>query len=178
MRVRSRAPCRPTLPEACRSFSTSSGVRYSLERLEALERRRGGGGESGVPRDLSCNAFLLRRCRFQHFLSIPSGVDVQLSACRTNCGFPERRFIGSGDIVAAIPLALRQPTTPADEAAVKAGVDFGRLVSRCRCPEGLPSPWPRLEATNRDLQFAFSDVLCDHISKGCLGHEYRFDPRA
>jgi hypothetical protein len=32
-----RAPCRATLPEAWSSFSTSSGLKYSLERLEALE---------------------------------------------------------------------------------------------------------------------------------------------
>jgi len=45
--VRSRARWRPSLPEACRNLSTSSGVRYSCLRLEASEIRRGGRGEPG-----------------------------------------------------------------------------------------------------------------------------------
>src|SRR5277367_2500416 len=60
MSVRSRAPWRPTLLEACRSFSTSAGVKYSRVRRSRLEVRRGGIEGEGVPRDLGCNAFLLR----------------------------------------------------------------------------------------------------------------------
>src|ERR1017187_8899789 len=59
--VRSRAPWRPSLPEACRSLSTSSGVRYSRLRLEALDWRAGGRGEAGVDRARRSNGFLLRR---------------------------------------------------------------------------------------------------------------------
>jgi hypothetical protein len=58
--VRSRSPWRPTLAEAFSSFSTSSGVRYSLERLDALDCRRGGRGESGVARDRLPEAFVVR----------------------------------------------------------------------------------------------------------------------
>ena len=60
MSVRSRAPWRPTLLEACRSFSTSAGVRYSRVRRSRLEVRRGGREGEGVPRDLGATAFLLR----------------------------------------------------------------------------------------------------------------------
>lgn len=58
--MRSRPPCRPTLAAACRSFSTSSGIRYSRERREAFEVRRGGIAGEGAARDLGCNAFLFR----------------------------------------------------------------------------------------------------------------------
>src|SRR5271154_2997039 len=61
MSVRSRAPWRPTLLEACRSFSTSAGVRHSRVRRSRLEVRRGGIEGGGVPRDLGSEAFLLRR---------------------------------------------------------------------------------------------------------------------
>jgi hypothetical protein len=60
MSVRSRAPWRPTLLEACRSFSTSAGVRYSRVRRSRLEVRRGGIEGEGAARDLGSNAFLLR----------------------------------------------------------------------------------------------------------------------
>jgi hypothetical protein len=49
------------LPEACRSLSISSGVRYSRLRLEALDWRGGGIGEPGVDRARRSNGFLLRR---------------------------------------------------------------------------------------------------------------------
>src|SRR5580704_17541023 len=60
MSVRSRAPWRPTLLEACSSFSTSAGVRYSRERRSRLEVRRGGIEGEGAAPDLGSNAFLLR----------------------------------------------------------------------------------------------------------------------
>jgi hypothetical protein len=60
MSVRSRAPWRPTLAEACRSFSTSAGVKYSRVRRSRLDCLRGGIDGEGVDRDLGCNAFLLR----------------------------------------------------------------------------------------------------------------------
>jgi hypothetical protein len=47
MSVRSRAPWRPSLLEACRSLSTSSGIRYSRLRLEALVWRAGGRESQG-----------------------------------------------------------------------------------------------------------------------------------
>jgi hypothetical protein len=55
IKQRSRAPWRPILLEACSSFSTSSGVRYSLERLDALDTRRGGIAEWGAARDRGAN---------------------------------------------------------------------------------------------------------------------------
>jgi hypothetical protein len=61
MSVRSRAPWRPTLAEACRSFSTSAGVRYSRVRRSRFLVRRGGIEEEGAARDLGSEAFLLRR---------------------------------------------------------------------------------------------------------------------
>src|ERR1017187_4621388 len=61
IKVRSRAPWRPSLLEDCRSFSISSGVKYSRRRREAFVWRGGGRGESGVPRDRRSNGFLLRR---------------------------------------------------------------------------------------------------------------------
>ena len=48
-------------PEACRSFSTSSGVRYSRLRLAALVWRAGGRGEPGLPAERRSAGFLLRR---------------------------------------------------------------------------------------------------------------------
>src|SRR5271154_1063800 len=60
MSVRSRAPWRPTLLEACSSFSTSAGVKYSRVRRSRLEVRRGGIEGEGAARDLGSNAFLLR----------------------------------------------------------------------------------------------------------------------
>src|SRR5450759_3269597 len=57
-RVRSRGPCRPA---ACRTFSTSSGVRYSLERRSAFSCRRGGRGEPRVDRDLGAEGLVVRR---------------------------------------------------------------------------------------------------------------------
>jgi hypothetical protein len=59
--VRSRAPWRPTWPEACRSFSTSAGVRYSRVRRSRLDCLRGGIAGEGAARDLGSGAFLLRR---------------------------------------------------------------------------------------------------------------------
>lgn len=59
--MRSRGPWRPLLPAACRTFSTSSGVRYSLERRSTLSCRRGGRGELRVDRDLGAEVFVLRR---------------------------------------------------------------------------------------------------------------------
>src|SRR5579859_8207372 len=61
MSVRSRAPWRPTLLEACRSFSTSAGVRYSRVRRSRLDCLRGGIEGEGAARDLGAEAFLLRR---------------------------------------------------------------------------------------------------------------------
>ena len=61
MSVRSRAPWRPTLLEACRSFSTSAGVRYSRVRRSRFLVRRGGVEGEGAARDLGSEAFLLRR---------------------------------------------------------------------------------------------------------------------
>ena len=61
MSVRSRAPWRPTLLEACRSFSTSAGVRYSRVRRSRLDCLRGGIEGEGAARDLGSDAFLLRR---------------------------------------------------------------------------------------------------------------------
>jgi len=49
--VRSRWPCRPTLPAAVSSLSTSSGVRCSRARRAAFVRRRGGRGEPRLDRD-------------------------------------------------------------------------------------------------------------------------------
>ena len=60
MSVRSRAPWRPTLLEACSSFSTSAGVKYSRVRRSRLEVRRGGIEGEGAARDLGVEAFLLR----------------------------------------------------------------------------------------------------------------------
>src|SRR5271163_1995781 len=60
MRVRSRAPWRPTLLEACINFSTSAGVKYSRVRRSRLDCLRGGIEGEGAARDLGCNAFLLR----------------------------------------------------------------------------------------------------------------------
>jgi hypothetical protein len=60
MSVRSRAPWRPTLLEACSSFSTSAGVKYSRVRRSRLEVRRGGIEGEGAARDLGAEAFLLR----------------------------------------------------------------------------------------------------------------------
>src|SRR5580658_2899484 len=60
MSVRSRAPWRPTLLEACSSFSTSAGVRYSRVRRSRFLVRRGGIEGEGVARDLGAKAFLLR----------------------------------------------------------------------------------------------------------------------
>src|SRR5271170_4188438 len=61
MSVRSRAPWRPTLADACSSFSTSAGVRYSRVRRSRLDCLRGGVEGEGVDRDLGSGAFLLRR---------------------------------------------------------------------------------------------------------------------
>ncbi len=61
MSVRSRAPWRPTLPEACRSFSTSAGVRYSRERRSRLEVRRGGVREEGAAADRGLEDPTVRR---------------------------------------------------------------------------------------------------------------------
>ena len=58
--MRSRAPCRPTLLEACRSFSTSAGVKYSRVRRSRLDCLRGGIAGEGPARDLGSEAFLLR----------------------------------------------------------------------------------------------------------------------
>jgi hypothetical protein len=58
--VRSRAPWRPTLLEACSSFSTSAGVRYSRVRRSRFLVRRGGIEGEGAARDLDSGAFLLR----------------------------------------------------------------------------------------------------------------------
>ena len=58
--VRSRAPWRPTLPEACGSFSTSAGVKYSRVGRSRLDCLRGEIAGEGVARDLGSNAFLLR----------------------------------------------------------------------------------------------------------------------
>src|ERR1700692_1325464 len=63
MSVRSRAPWRPTLIEACSSFSTSAGVKYSRVRRSRFLVRRGGIEEEGDARDRVCNAFLLRRLK-------------------------------------------------------------------------------------------------------------------
>jgi hypothetical protein len=60
MSVRSRAPWRPTLAEACSSFSTSVGVKYSRVRRSRLEVRRGGIEGEGAARDLGAAVFLLR----------------------------------------------------------------------------------------------------------------------
>ncbi len=60
MSVRSRTPWRPTLLEACRSFSTSAGVKYSRVRRSRLDCLRGGIEGEGAARDLGSNAFLLR----------------------------------------------------------------------------------------------------------------------
>src|SRR5476651_848833 len=60
MSVRSRAPWRPTWLEACRSFSTSAGVKYSRVRRSRLDCLRGGMEGEGAARDLGSNAFLLR----------------------------------------------------------------------------------------------------------------------
>ena len=60
MSVRSRAPCRPTLAEACRSLSISAGVRYSRVRRSRFLVRRGGIEGEGAARDLGVEAFLLR----------------------------------------------------------------------------------------------------------------------
>lgn len=60
MSVRSRAPWRPTLLEACSSFSTSAGVRYSRVRRSRLDCLRGGIAGEGAARDLGSSAFLLR----------------------------------------------------------------------------------------------------------------------
>src|SRR5208282_1189619 len=61
MSVRSRAPWRPTLLEACNSFSTSAGVKYSRVRRSRFLVRRGGIEGEGVWSDLGPEAFLLRR---------------------------------------------------------------------------------------------------------------------
>ena len=61
MSVRSRAPWRPTWLEACRSFSTSAGVKYSRVRRSRLDCLRGGIEGEGAARDLGSEAFLLRR---------------------------------------------------------------------------------------------------------------------
>jgi len=63
MSVRSRAPWRPTLADACSSFSTSAGVKYSRVRRSRLDCLRGGIEGEGAARDLGCNAFLLRTFR-------------------------------------------------------------------------------------------------------------------
>jgi hypothetical protein len=60
MSVRSRAPWRPTLADACSSFSTSAGVKYSRVRRSRFLVRRGGIEGEGAARDLGSNAFLLR----------------------------------------------------------------------------------------------------------------------
>ncbi len=60
MSVRSRAPWRPTLAEACSSFSTSAGVKYARVRRSRFEVRRGGVDGEGAARDLGAEAFLLR----------------------------------------------------------------------------------------------------------------------
>jgi hypothetical protein len=60
MSVRSRAPWRPTLLEACSSFSTSAGVRYSRVRRSRLDCLRGGIEGEGAARDRGSGAFLLR----------------------------------------------------------------------------------------------------------------------
>ena len=60
MSVRSRAPWRPTLLEACSSFSTSAGVKYSRVRRSRLDCLRGGMEGEGTARDLDSGAFLLR----------------------------------------------------------------------------------------------------------------------
>jgi hypothetical protein len=60
MSVRSRAPWRPILAEACSSFSTSAGVKYSRVRRSRLDCLRGGIEGEGVARDLGAEAFLLR----------------------------------------------------------------------------------------------------------------------
>src|SRR6266404_7371973 len=61
MSVRSRAPWRPTWLEACSSFSTSAGVKYSRVRRSRLDCLRGGIEGEGAARDLGSGAFLLRR---------------------------------------------------------------------------------------------------------------------
>src|SRR5580700_2549477 len=61
MSVRSRAPCRPTLREACSSFSTSAGVKYSRVRRSRFLVRRGGIEGEGAWSDRGSEAFLLRR---------------------------------------------------------------------------------------------------------------------
>src|SRR5271163_3241773 len=60
MSVRSRAPWRPTLADACSNFSTSAGVKYSRVRRSRLDCLRGGIEGEGAARDVGCNAFLLR----------------------------------------------------------------------------------------------------------------------
>jgi hypothetical protein len=60
MRVRSRTPWRPTLPEACSSFSTSAGVRYSRVRRSRLNCLRGGIAGEGARGDLGAEGLLLR----------------------------------------------------------------------------------------------------------------------
>src|SRR5277367_5642907 len=77
MSVRSRAPWRPTLLEACRSFSTSAGVKYSRVRRSRLDCLRGGIEGEGAARDLGSNAFLLRPL----WVTFPfTGVGVRFAA--------------------------------------------------------------------------------------------------
>src|SRR5450759_1930993 len=79
MSVRSRGPCRPSFPAACRTFSTSSDVKYSRLRLEALESRRGGRGEPGVAPDRRSEVFRVppRRGTFP-FSSIGERLDATI----------------------------------------------------------------------------------------------------
>src|ERR1022692_3544075 len=60
MSVRSRAPWRPTLAEACSSFSTSAGVKYSRVRRSRLDCLRGGIAGEGAARDRRPEVFVLR----------------------------------------------------------------------------------------------------------------------
>jgi hypothetical protein len=60
MSVRSRAPWRPTLLEACSSFSTSAGVKYSRVRRSRLDCLRGGIAGEGAARDRRPEAFVVR----------------------------------------------------------------------------------------------------------------------
>ena len=59
MSVRLRAPWRPTLADACSSFSTSAGAKYSPVRRSKLEVRQGGVEEEWVTPDLGAEGPLL-----------------------------------------------------------------------------------------------------------------------
>jgi hypothetical protein len=82
MSVRSRAPWRPTWLEACRSFSTSAGVKYSRVRRSRLDCLRGGIEGEGAARDLGAEAFLLRPLE----LTFPFS---SVGACRRAAAFLE-----------------------------------------------------------------------------------------